>query len=175
MDRLVTTAVAALALVALAAPAGAEKGVIVDGSGGDVPTNTDISKVKINNGDTTVRLRVKFAELDPEKRARVKVLIDPAPKDATQYIVESVKRPGRAGQTLLLLALGMEFGGTPIACEGISGDWDYDRALVKLRVPQSCMTEQGSVAAFKASTIYGTHEGDWTDFARVRKGSSLST
>ncbi|WP_426245622.1 hypothetical protein [Nocardioides sp. LHG3406-4] len=169
MIRLATTAMATLALLALAAPAGADTGSIVDSDEALRP-NTDIKKVKINNGETSVGLRVKFYELDPEKRARVRVLIDPAPKDTTQYIVESVKRPGQDGETWLLLAVGMEFDGTPIECDGIEGAWDYDRALVTMQVPQSCLPENGVMHKYKATTIYGDRSGDWTEFARVRKG-----
>ncbi len=175
MNRLLTVAAAAIALAALAAPADAARDVIVDPPDDTLTTsNADLKKVKINNGESSVSLRVKFHELDPEHRARVKVLVDPAPKDTIQYIVESVKRPGQTGETRLLLAVGQEFGGTPIECDGIDGAWDYDGALVKLRVPQSCMPEQGSLAKFKATTIYGQKDGDWTDFARVRKGSSTT-
>ncbi|MBA3781403.1 MAG: hypothetical protein H0X12_06045 [Nocardioides sp.] len=173
MNRLATTTVAALAVFALAAPARADTSVIVDGPDEGLTPNLDIRLLKINNGESSVSLRLEFEELDPEKRARAKILIDPAPKDATQYIVESVKRPGVAGDTWLLLALGMEFDGTPIECDGIHGAWDYDRALVKVRVPQSCMPENGRFAKFKATTTYGNRLGDWTDFARIRKGSSL--
>lgn len=173
MNRLATTAIAALAVLALAAPACADTSVIDDGPDADLTPNLDIKLLKINNGESSVSLRLKFEELDPEKRARAKILIDPAPKDDTQYIVESVKRPGRGGQTRLLLALGMEFDGTPIPCQGLRTAWDYDRAVVKLRVPQSCMPETGRFAKFKATTIYADRPGDFTEFARVRKGSPL--
>lgn len=174
MKRLLTTVAAATALAALAAPAMAATGAVVDPPDESVKVNSDIKKLKINNGETSVSLRVKFTELDPDRRARVKVLIDPAPKDETQYIVESVKRPGETGETWLLLALGMEFDGTPIECDGIEGSWDYEAAVVKVRVPQSCMPEQGMFAKFKATTVSQGSTGDWTEFARVRKGASLS-
>lgn len=174
MRRLATTTVAALALaMALpAVPTHAETGAVADGLGVDLPANTDVTGLRVRNGETTVGLRVRFADLDPDRRARVKILVDPAPKDATQYIVESVKRPGRTGETWLLLALGMEFDGTPVACDGITGAWDVERDRVDVRVPQSCMPEQGRVAKFRASTVHGQRAGDWTDFLRVRKGSS---
>ncbi len=172
MNRLAAAAAAGLAVLALAAPAHADKRVIVDGPDDGLRPNLDISQLKINNGETNVRLRLKFEELDPERRARAKILIDPAPRDDTQYLVESVKRPGLKGETWLLLALGMDFDGTPVECDGIRGAWDYDRAMVTVRVPQACLPENGRFATFKATTIYGHGPGDWTDFARVRKGSS---
>ena len=174
MRRLATTIVtapAALLVAALAVPASAGTGVVQDGLGEDLPANADISSLRARNGEGAVTVTVRFTELDPERRARVKVLVDPAPKDTTQYIVESVKRPGRAPETRLLLAPGMEFDGTPIPCDGVRGTWDSDRALVKARVPQSCMPEQGRVAKLKATTLY-VERGDWTDFLRVRKGSA---
>lgn len=173
MRRLATATVSVLALTALAVPAAADIGVVADGLGEDRPANADIVRLKARNGDDAVRVKVTFADLDPERRARVKVLVDPAPKDTTQYVVESVKRPGRAVRTRLLLALGMEFDGTPIDCGGVRGSWDFDRGLVKVRVPQSCLAAQGRVATLKATTVYG-QRGDWTDFLRVRKGSSTN-
>lgn len=173
MHRLAITVGAGLAALALAAPARAATEVIVDGPDAGLKPHLDIRGLEITNGGANVSLRLTFAELDPGRRARAKILIDPRPGDDTQYLVESVKLPGAAGKTWLLLALGTEFDGTPLACDGVTGRWSYDRAMVKVRVPQSCLPRTGRAAKFKATTAYGDHAGDWTDFARVRKGSAL--
>ena len=170
-------ALAAAALVggaALSGPATADTGSVADAEGDTGRVNQDITRLRVTNGEDAVRFKVKFDALDPDRRARVKVLVDPAPKDATQYIVASVKRPGETDETWLLLALGMEFDGTPIECDGITGAWDVERASVRVRVPQSCLPENGRVHKFKATTMFGARTGDWTEFLRVRKGTSAS-
>lgn len=172
---LVTAALAVAAPAALVAPVHAEGASLEDPVGEVTKVNQDISRLMVNNGEDSISVRVKFAELDPTRRARVKVLVDPAPKDGVQYIVTSVKRPDSDAQTLLLLAVGMEFDGIPIECEGLRGSWTFERSLVKMRIPQSCLPENGRVHKLKATTVFGGRTGDWTDFLRVRKGSSSAT
>ena len=167
-------AAAALGGAALSVPAAADTGSVRDAEGDTGRVNQDITRLRVANGENAVRVKVRFDALDPDRRARVKILVDPAPKDDTQYIVASVKRPGEADETWLLLALGMEFDGTPIPCDAITGAWDFERATVRVRVPQSCLPENGRVHKFKATTIFGARTGDWTEFLRVRKGSSVA-
>lgn len=153
-----------------ASPATAERVTIPDTRQPGLPVNMDLLKVRINNAEDTVVLKVRFADLVDTTRARTQVLVDPRPNDDVQYIAEWEFHPGRAAETRLLIATDQEFGGEPIPCDTLVGVENFDTDVVRIKVPQSCLKRNGRIAAFKAVSGFWRRTGDYTDYVTARRG-----
>jgi hypothetical protein len=166
----VLVVLAGLFLSLSVAPASAGRATIRDEVQPRLPAEMDILRMKIVNGERRVVLKLKFRDLAPDRRARSKVLIDPRPRDDTQYLAYSVRRPGKGTVTELQIATDLEFGGEAIPCAGMVGRWSMRRDTLRFRVPQRCLVENGRVHRFKAIAGFWGNRGDFTRFRNVRRG-----
>ena len=153
-----------------ATPAVAADRVIRDGVD-RVPSQTDLLRVKIDNGRRRVALTVRYRGLRQDKRSNVKVLVDPRPSDDVAYIAFAQRTPRGGEKAELQLSTDQEFGGVPVPCEGYRARWNVRRSTVRIVVPQRCLTPQGRVHRFKAVSGFwdGLH-GDYTRFVNVGRG-----
>lgn len=161
---------AVLAPLAVPVPAHAAVKVIDDGPEASLPARMDILTVRIDNRLDRVVLKITFRDLVEHQRSRTKVFIGTDPGSDAGFIAYSRHRPGALPLTELWMPTDQEFGGTPIACEGIRGKWRFDRDRVRIVVPQACLASTAERYRFKAVAGFYRNVGDWTAFRSVARG-----
>jgi hypothetical protein len=152
------------------APASAARATIRDELQPRLPAEMDIRWLKIVNGERRVVLTLKLRDLTADRRARSKILIDPRPQDATQYLAYSARRPGKGTVTELQVATDQEFGGEAIPCVGMVGRWSLRENTLRFVVPQRCLVKNGRLHSYKATAGFWRQRGDFTNFRTVRRG-----
>lgn len=159
-----------LALLVPAAPASAAERTIRDGAD-DVPSQTDMLAVEVDNGRRKVVLTVHYRGLRADRRANARIFVDPRPSDDTAYIAFAQRKGNGRQKAELQLSTDDEFGGTPVPCEGYRARWAVRRDTLRIVVPQRCLHPQGRVHRFKAVSGFwdGLH-GDYTRFVEVTRG-----